>query len=314
MAEHHMPPLAVAAATAASYFRPMARGRSNEDAMTIVRTIPAVFLALLWATQAGRSAPAGNDVNLVPHRAVYDLKLASSHGQRAVEGVRGRIVYDFSGSACEGYSLQFRQVSELDSGEGKVALSDLRASSYEEGNAGSLRFSSQNYLNDNQSEIVDGRAERGPDGVSVTLTKPKEITFRLEASMVFPTEQIRRVITAARNGESILELPVYDGSENGEKVYNTLSVIGRPIKPTERMPTDAAAGQAPLAGLTRWPVTISYFDRSALTHTGEQTPVYAIGFELYENGVSRALSLDYGDFTVAGEMTSLEFKEIKPCK
>ena len=38
-----------------------------------------------------------------------------------MSAVRGRILYDFSGSACEGYALQFRQVSELDSGEGKVA-------------------------------------------------------------------------------------------------------------------------------------------------------------------------------------------------
>ena len=27
----------------------------------------------------------------------------------------------------------------------------------------------------------------------------------------------------------MLELTVYDGSDNGEKVYNTLSVIGQPI-------------------------------------------------------------------------------------
>jgi hypothetical protein len=53
--------------------------------------------------------------------------------------VRGRILYDFSGNACEGYALQFRQVSELNSGEGKVAISDLRATSWEEGEAKRLR-------------------------------------------------------------------------------------------------------------------------------------------------------------------------------
>ena len=48
--------------------------------------------------------------------------------------------------------------------------------------------------------------------------------------------------------------------------------------------------------------------------SGEQTPVYAITFELYENGVSRALLLDYGDFVLTGEMTSLEMKDAKPCQ
>ena len=47
----------------------------------------------------------------------------STRGKRAMNAVRGRILYDFSGSACEGYALQFRQVSELDSGEGKVIVS-----------------------------------------------------------------------------------------------------------------------------------------------------------------------------------------------
>jgi hypothetical protein len=67
--------------------------------------------------------------------------------------------------------------------------------------------------------------------------------------------------------------------------------------------------------LTRWPVTISYFDPRDPTNeqTGEQTPVYAISFELYENGVSRALKLDYPDFTISGELTSLDMKKEKPC-
>ena len=60
-------------------------------------------------------------------------------------------------------------------------------------------------------------------------------------------------------------------------------------------------------------MTISYFDRAAARQGGEQTPVYAITFELYENGVSRALLLDYGDFVMTGEMTSLEMKDAKPC-
>ena len=34
-------------------------------------------------------------------------------------------------------------------------------------------------------------------------------------------------------------------------------------------------------------------------------PVYAIGFELYENGISRELRLDYGDFIIDGTMSSL---------
>ena len=40
----------------------------------------------------------------------------------------------------------------------------------------------------------------------------------------------------------------------------------------------------------------------------------SISFELYENGISRALVLDYTDFTISGEMTSLDLKKAKPCQ
>jgi EipB-like len=257
-------------------------------------------------------APAQGATVLAPHRAVYDLTLTRTRGKRPIQSVRGRILYDFAGSACEGYALQFRQVSEIDSGEGKVALSDLQATTWEEGEAKSFRFNSQNTVDDRVVDAVNGNAERSSSEVAVKLTKPKSKTVDLAAKIVFPTEHMRRIIDAAKEGKTLLELPVYDGSENGEKTYSTLTVIGREIAPDEKKPDDAAAGKPMLASLKRWPVTISYFEQGAAS--GEQLPVYAIGFELYENGISRALSLDYGDFVVSGVMSQLEVKDVPACK
>jgi hypothetical protein len=261
------------------------------------------------------AAPPADHVLLAPHRAIYDLKLSKSHGSRGIEAVRGRILYDFSGNACEGYALQFRQVSELDSGEGRAALSDLRSTTWEDGDAKKFRFSSENLFNERSTDVVNGQAERNTKTVAVNLSKPKETSFSVPGGAVFPTEHMRRIIAAAREGKSVLEFPVYDGSDTGEKLYNTLTVIGRPIPPGVKTPDDAAAKIPELAKLTRWPVTISYFDKKdeKAEQTGEQTPVYSIGFELYENGISRALILDYTDFTISGEMTSLELKKSKPC-
>ena len=257
-------------------------------------------------------APAESATVLAPHRAVYDLKLARASGKRAVEMVRGRILYDFAGSACEGYALQFRQVSEINSGEGKVALSDLQATTWEEGEGKSFRFNSQNRVNERVVDSVEGNAGRGGAGIAVTLSKPKQKNFDLDAKVAFPTEHMRRIIEAALAGKTLLELPVYDGSETGEKVFSTLAVIGREIAPDEKKPDDAAAGKAALAGLRRWPVNISYFEQGG--NGGEQTPVYSIGFELYENGISRALVLDYGDFVVSGVMSQLDLKDPAACK
>ena len=266
--------------------------------------------AIAATTDRPAAAPPADRVLLAPHRAIYDLKLFKSHGSRGIDAIRGRILYDFSGNACEGFELKFRQVSEIDSGEGKAALSDLRSSTWEDGDAKKFRFSSENLFNERQTDVVDGQAERNAKTVAVNLIKPKQKKFNVPSGAVFPTEHMRRIIAAARDGKSLLELPVYDGSETGEKLYNTLTVIGRPIAPGEKVPDDAGVKIPAMANLTRWPVTISYFDKldEKAEQGGEQTPVYSIGFELYENGVSRALILDYTDFTIKGEMMSLELK------
>src|SRR5437763_7013388 len=59
------------------------------------------------------AAAQGPTSGLAAHRAVYDLKLAQSPSS-STTSARGRLLYDFSGSACAGYGLTFRQVSEMD--------------------------------------------------------------------------------------------------------------------------------------------------------------------------------------------------------
>ena len=280
----------------------------------VARFSLAVFLTLATfgaSPQAGPSTSGTGKIDLAPHRAVYDLTLATSRGKRPIEAVRGRILYDFTGNFCEGYALQFRQVSELNTGEGGNLFTDLRAATWEDGEAKSFRFNSQNYMNDKLVDSVDGRAERDGSGIGIKLSKPSGKNVSLDAPLIFPTEHMRRIITAARAGDMVVEVPVFDGSETGEKSYDTLTVIGRAIAPDAHKPADAAGADTSLSKLTRWPVRISYFDRAK--SDGEQIPVYAIAFELYENGISRALSLDYNDFVISGEITALEMKTSNPC-
>jgi hypothetical protein len=260
-----------------------------------------------------KDIPKDLPIILVPHRAIYDLSLSETRGNSQVASVRGRILYDFGGNACGGYSLEFRQVSELDSGEGKVSTSDLRSTTWEDAASKSFKFHSENYVDENLTETVDGHAEHSATTTTVSLSKPAEKKVDFDPAVVFPTEHMVRAIAGGRAGKSILDFPVYDGSESGDKVFDTLSVIGRKIGPNERNHDDAAANEPKLANVPRWPVTISYFDNAKNKETSEQTPAYAISFELYENGISRALSLDYNDFVVTGKLTSLEFKDTKPC-
>jgi hypothetical protein len=282
------------------------------DVRSLARTVAVVAMAT--GGVAGKADAAASGAFL-PHQALYELNLLKSRGSNSINSARGRILYDFSGNACEGYTSEFRQVSEMDSGEGKVTLSDLRSTSWEDGEGKSYRFKIDSRMNDSDSSPVDGVAERTGDHITVKLKQPQPKTFTLDGSTVFPTEQIQRIIAAAKDGKSVIELSVYDGSDNGEKVYNTLSVIGQPI-PGDRTiaAPDPSTENGVMKSMTRWPVTVSYYDRDAKTNDGEQTPVYAMSFELFENGVSRALVLDYNDFVISGALGKFDVKDSKPCK
>ena len=260
-------------------------------------------------------AQAGAGVPFLPHQALYELSLVKSRGSSPVNSARGRILYNFTGNACNGYTSDFRQVSELDLGEGKVTLSDLRSTAWEDGAGKSYRFKIDSRMNDQPSSPVDGIAERTGDHITVKLKLPEAKTFTLDGATVFPTEQIKRIIAAAREGKSLLELSVYDGSDNGEKVYNTLTVIGAPVAADKAAAKpDASTASDELKTMMRWPVTVSYYDRDAKRTEGEQTPVYAMSFELYENGVSRSLVLDYNDFVIAGALGKFDVKDSKDTK
>jgi hypothetical protein len=252
-------------------------------------------------------------IDFVPHRAVYDLSLGETRGSSSVETIRGRIVYDFSGNPCEGYALNFRQVTEIGVNGGTSNISDLRSATFEDDKGQSFRFTSQNYVNDKLDTTIDGHADRAASGdVAVALKKPKDAKFDLPQGVVFPTGQMKAIVEAANAGNSVYESKIYDGSDGGEKVYSTLAVVGRKIAPGKPR-EGAAAGKKDLDGVDRWPVTISYFDPSKAA-AGEQTPVYSISFELYANGISGNIRLDYNDFTLKGEMTSLEFLPKTQCR
>ncbi len=248
---------------------------------------------------------------LAAHRAVYDLKLGETRGSSAIEAIRGRIVYDFSGNACEGYALKFRQVTEIATESG-ANVSDLRSTTFEDDAGKTFRFNSQNFLNQQPDTAIDGLAERQDSGtVGVALSKPVEKKLDLPEGVIFPTAQIKAIVGVALEGRSVFESRIYDGSDGGEKVYSTLAVIGKAVDPSKPR-EGAAADRKELDGMRRWPVTISYFDPSKQT-TGEQTPVYSISFELYENGISGSVKLDYGDFTLDGSMSSLDLLPQAPC-
>ncbi|HLO22894.1 MAG TPA: cell envelope integrity EipB family protein [Methyloceanibacter sp.] len=281
------------------------------------RRVPALVVAalLLDITFAGpaNALAAKEPTKLVAHRAVYEMTLDDARSASGITGIDGRMVFEFTGSPCDGYSLNMRMVTQMTDSQGQTNLTDLRSSTWEQGDGQKFRFQSAQYLNDKLGDVTMGRAVRGaPDAdVKVKISQPAAGELDLPAQVLFPTQHSLALIDAALAGQSLFQARIYDGSEKGRKVYDTTAIIGKMVKPgADADKLEAAAKDKGLGDLASWPVSIGYFEPKG----GDLTPSYQIDFRLYANGVSRELLIDYGDFSIHGTLTSLEYLKATECR
>lgn len=240
--------------------------------------------------------------SLMPHRAVYDVQLKQASERSGIDGMRGRMVYEFKGSTCDGFSTDFRFVTRINTGDG-IRVTDQRSSTFEDVEAGTFRFSTKSFTDDQLDTDVSGAASEQGGKVKIELTGPARREVELDGSR-FPAEHMLEVITRAQRGERVFESRIFDGSEEGDQTYLTTTIVGPSQEPKGTDSETAAVGA--LSKAEYWPVSIAYFEEEA---GGDQVPIYSQSFKLYENGVTRDLTLDYGDFVLTGKLTKLEMLE-----
>jgi hypothetical protein len=240
-------------------------------------SIAAVLSALMGIAAAVAGVPLAN------YRSVHDLSLAVGADMSEAGAVKARL--------------------------GQARTDDVRSVMFETVD-GFYEFTHETYAEDNLVEVSAGVAERKDDGIAVTLNEPEEASVSIAAGTAFPTEQVVRVLEAAIAGKRFVAFDIYDGTEGGEVVYSTSTVIGQASTDAGDIGVETSIADAGFAGQRHWPVTISYFKQPAGT---DMTPDYTMSIIVYENGVSRDITLDYGGFALAGKLTQLEVLPTPAC-
>ncbi|MCR9235091.1 MAG: cell envelope integrity EipB family protein [Alphaproteobacteria bacterium] len=248
-------------------------------------------------------------VSLVSHRAVYDISLVEAEDATSISDVSGRMVFELTGSECDGYAVQYRFVTRLGEKDGTSAVTDFRVTTFEEADGSSFSFASSNFVNNNKIDEVRGVANRKDDEITVGLTVPEEEDMTFPGSAVFPSQQFEKLINAAIDGQKIVQHLVFDGSEKGKEVFDATSLIGARGSLSES-DKDSLLSIEELAKSPFWPVTISYFDLGA---TGELLPNYVTSFDMHDNGISRNITMDYGDMVLKADLTQLDVLDASSC-
>lgn len=274
----------------------------------------AIATAGATAAVAQESAPVTPEplpvTALVPHRAIYDLELKEASERSGIEAMFGRMVYEFSGAACKGYTTRFRFATKIDTGE-DIRVADQQLTSLERDGDGRFEFENKSFTDEKADKDIKGKATKTAQGLAVELEGAGARKLDLPESL-FPTEHVRKVIAAALAGIPLFEARLFDGSEDGDKSLIVTSIIGKPsvVSQGDEAGRDAKAAEA-FSGKQWWPVTASYFTEDA---GGDSEPTYRLSYKLYDNGVSRDLVMDYGDFSLAGTLKTLEILPEEKCE
>jgi len=265
------------------------------------KTLGCGFAAVLMGGQALA-------MDMAPHRAVYEITFGSSRPESQIVGGIGKWVLEVKGASCTGYNVGYRFVSKLQTqGGGEITL-DTRGKYFESGDGVAFDFSNSVYQNNQLRDAVKGIASRGDDAINVRLSKPEAVTVSVENEALFPVQHFIKLIEDAKAGKKLVNNVVYEGIEGAKSSLLTSSIIlpEKPVEEGEGLVYEMLEKQ----NLRRWPVSISYFKPEK---KGDGEPEWQNAFLLYENGVARDFTFDYGDFALKGKMETLELLAKEDC-
>ncbi|MEI9989586.1 MAG: DUF1849 family protein [Rhizomicrobium sp.] len=256
-----------------------------------------VFLAALLA--ATMSAAQAVPVVLGSHRAQYDVTLASTQPGGMV-AVRGHSVIEFR-DVCTGWTTTQRFIADMTDGKASALHSDYIVSSSEDKQGRQIRFKVRNFVNGKATQHFDGTGILASTGGEVRMTSPHGQHFALPNGTLLPTQHTLAVLRAAAAGHDSFHQTVFQGGDSTD-LYDTATVIGRPVSKAKLKDDSAVDGNGLLAGLSAWPVLISYFPHDS---QGERAD-YEVAYRLYANGVISSMTLIYPNFTMKAELVKLE--------
>ncbi len=271
--------------------------------MSILRLSLVLALAALWSLPS-HAAGSGPAVDLLPHRASYTVTLGDVTSSSPVVEAQGRFDFEW-GDACDGWTVVQRFRVYMIYEDGLVADFGWTLSSWESKDGKRYRFFIRRFEGEREVEKVRGRATLTADGTgSASFSSPQDREVALPAGTLFPTQHTIDVLAHAGDAPTPHWRTVFDGS--GEE-----GLFGVSAALTGRLPSGAATQIAsPLVSdVPSWNLSLAFYglDESSSEPEQEQR------VRLFANGVVDEMRLDYGDFVLDADLSSVEPLPVPGC-
>jgi hypothetical protein len=234
---------------------------------------------------------------IAPHRALYVMTLGSARNDSGVLDARGTMDYEW-GETCDGWTIEQRYRLKMRYAETPDV--DIVSSfvTWESKDGLRYRFNQRQTRNGQLDQEIRGEARLdGPGkGGIAEFSKPQSQTLKLEPGVLFPSAHTILLIDAARQAENFVSRLVFDGATD-ENAVQVSAAIGLKVTPDP-----VAATRSPLLERPGWRVRLAFFPVDA----NAEKPDYELGMELLDNGVSRDMLIDYGDYSIHAKLDDIE--------
>jgi hypothetical protein len=244
-------------------------------------------------------------VDITAHRALYSMSLAGAKTDSGVTGAQGQMGYQW-GETCDGWTVEQRYeltISYAESQDVKIVSNFV---TWESKDGLRYRFNQKETRNGTVDEEIRGSAQLdGPGkGGSITFEKPQSQKIKLPAGTLFPSAHTILLIQKAEAGENFVSRQVFDGA-TVEGAVLVSAVIGPKVEPKAKAEPTAANDPVlddPVLQRPGWRVRLAFFPAD----TKAEKPDYELGMMLLDNGISRDMVIDYGDYTIKAKLNKIE--------
>src|SRR6266568_5170570 len=238
---------------------------------------PAVIVLAIFCTGAAGAA------EIMPHRALYTMTLGRAGGDAGVVGANGTMAYQW-GESCDGWTVEQRYRLKMGYAETPDVSIASNFVTWEAKDGLSYRFNQKETRNGTEEEEIRGSA------------KLEGKSFKLPTGMMFPSTHTIYLIDKARAGEVFVSKHIFDGA-TVENAVLVSAVIGPKVAPDPEV-----AKKSPLLNRPGWRVRLAFFPADAKV----EKPDYELGMLLLDNGVSRDMVIDYGDYAIHATLNDIE--------
>lgn len=244
-------------------------------------------------------------VQLVPHRAIYELSARPGNGFGSSGAVRGLLTYEIS-DGCDGWSVNQKAGIDLSPPEGDSVRFEWSQATWEAKDATAYRY----VIKEGQAggEATQRRGELRYDKPGGEGTLTTELPGRSESrvpSALLPVQHTKSLIEHADAGDPIFYASIFDATVDEKPVE-----ISASIGPASAGWSTRGGKFAPLENVKSRHVDFAFF----VADLPDGTPDFEQSIQLYDNGVIGEVNFEFAGLQVEGTLRKLEMLEPQGCE